>query len=82
MKKWVVENDCILNTSVWQKFEGDCNHVFALKCAVCSQKLIYMRNYRPAFIKGTTNVQTIALKEHAVTNMHAHALVLFKKQHA
>lgn len=41
-----------------------------------------MRNYRPAFIKGTTNVQTIALKEHAVTNMHAHALVLFKKQHA
>ena len=59
VEKWVVENDRELNTSVWLKFEGDRNHVFSLKCAVCLQfkeKLISMRNYRPAFIEGTTNV--------------------------
>ena len=52
IEKWVAENDRDLNTSVWLKFEGDCNHVYSLKCAVCSQfkeKLISMRNYRPAF---------------------------------
>ena len=84
MEKWVVENDRDLNTSIWLKFKGDCDHVSSLRCAVCSQfneKLISMCNYRPAFIEGTTNVRT-AFREHAVTDMHAHAMVLFKKQHA
>ena len=84
MEKWVVENDRDLNTSVWLKFEGDRNRVYSLKCAVCSQfkeKLISMRNY-PVFIEGTTNVRTTAFKEHAATDMHAHSMVLFKKQHA
>ena len=79
----MVENDRELNTSVWLKFEGDRNHVFSLKCAVCSEfkdKLISMRNYRPAFIEGTTNIGTF--KDHAATDMHAHAMVLLKKQHA
>lgn len=40
-----------------------------------------MRNYRPAFIEGTTNIRT-TFKEHAVRDMHAHAMVLFKKEHA
>ena len=56
---WVVENDRELNTSVWLKFDGDRNHVFSLKCAVCSEfkdMLISMQNYRPAFIEGTTNI--------------------------
>ena len=61
VEKWVVENDRELNTSVGLKFEGDRNHVFSLKCVVCSEfkdKLISMRNYRPAFIEGTTNIRT------------------------
>ena len=81
----MAENDRDLNTSVWLKFEGDRNHVYSLKCAVHSQfkeKLSSMRNYRPAFIEGTTNVRTTAFKEHAATDMHAHSMVLFKKQHA
>ena len=85
VEKWVAENDRDLNTSVWLKFEGHRNHVYSLKCAVCSQfkeKLISMRNYCPAFIEGTTNVRTTAFKEHAATDMHAHSMVLFKKQHA
>ena len=39
-----------------------------------------MRNFRPAFIDGTTNVRTTTFKEHAATDMHARAMVLFKKQ--
>jgi len=31
-----------------------------------------MRNYRPAFVEGTTNVRTKAFRYHMVTYMHAH----------
>ena len=41
-----------------------------------------MRNFRPAFIEGTTNVRTTTFKEHAATDMHARAMGLFKKQRA
>ena len=60
VEKWVVENDRELNTSVWLKFDmADRNHVSLLQCAVFSQfreKLAGMRNFRPAFIEGTTCV--------------------------
>ena len=55
----------------------------ASKCAVCSHfkvKLESMRNYRSAFIDGTSNVHTSTFKEHATTDMHARAMALFKKQ--
>ena len=84
VEKWVAENDKVLNTSVWLKFErADHDHVLSLKCAVCSRfkdKLVSMGNHRPTFVEGTTNVRTSLFKEHAVTNMHARAMVLFKKQ--
>ena len=35
VEKWVVENDRVLNTSVWLKFEGDHNQVFSHRFAVC-----------------------------------------------
>ena len=38
------------------------------------------RNYRSSFIDGSTNVRTSTFKEHAVTNMHARAMALFKKE--
>ena len=41
-----------------------------------------MRNYRPAFVEGTTNVRTSTFKDHASTDMHARAMTLFRKQHA
>ena len=41
-----------------------------------------MRNYRPAFIEGTTNVRTSTFKDHTATDMHARAMMLHKKQHA
>ncbi len=81
VEKWVVENDRALNTSVWLKFDmTDRDHVASLRCEVCSQfkdKLVSMRNFRPAFIDGTTNVRTTTFKEHAATDMHARAMVLY-----
>ena len=82
VEKWVMENDRTLNTSVWLKFDmADRDHVLALRCDVCSQfkeRLQSMRNFRPAFIEGTTNVRTTTFKEHAATDMHARAMGLDK----
>ena len=39
-----------------------------------------MRNYRPAFIEGTSNVRTSTLfKVHANSDRHKYGLVLLKK---
>ena len=38
-----------------------------------------MRNYRPAFSDDTSNVRTSTFKDHADTDMHKYAMVLFKK---
>ena len=88
VEKWITENDRAMNTGTWLKFEmADRNHVAVLKCAVCSQfkaKLESMRNYRPAFIDGTSNVRvrTSTFKEYASTDMHCRAMILFKKERA
>ena len=39
-----------------------------------------MRNFRPAFIDGTTNVRLSTVKDHVGTDMHARAMLLYKKQ--
>jgi hypothetical protein len=61
VEKWIVENDMDLDTLVWLKFEmADQEHVAVLKCSVCSRfvdKLESMRNFRPAFIDGTSNIR-------------------------
>ena len=86
VEKWVAENDRALNTTTCLKFDmADRNHVASLRCAICSQfkdKLVPMRNFRPAFIEGTTSIRTTAFKDHAATDIHAHTMCLFKKQHA
>ena len=76
-----MENDRVLNTSVWLKFDmADRDHVSSLRCEVCSQFKDKLVSMRPAFINGTMNFRTTTFKEHAATDMHAHAMVLFKKQ--
>ena len=80
----MVEYDRTLNTTVWLKFYmADRDHVASLRCAVSTQfkdNLVSMRNFRPAFIEGTTNVQTSTFKEHAATSMHERVIGQFKKQ--
>ena len=84
VEKWIRDYDKTLNTMLWLKFKmADRDHVSSLRCDLCSQfkdKLISMRNYRSAFVEGTTNVKTSSFKEHPETDMHAHATLLFKKQ--
>ena len=83
-EKWVAEYNRTLNTTMWLKFNmADQDHMASLWCAICTQfkdKLVSMRNFHPAFIKGTTNVRTSTFKEHAATSMHERAMGLFKKQ--
>ncbi len=79
-----MENDWELNTSTWLKLEMvDREHVALLKCSVCSQfatKLESMRNFKAAFIDGSSNIRLSSVKDHAATDMHAYAMLLLKKQ--
>lgn len=82
--KWIVEYDKELNTSTWLKYAViDCIHVDALACSVCTDfksKLEGMRNYDPAFTKGSRNLRTSSFKDHAASSMHVRAMSLLKKQ--
>ena len=56
-----------------------------LKCDVCSRfkdKLVLMRNCRPAFIDGTTNIWASTFKDHTATAMHCLAMLLAQKEMA
>ena len=80
VEKWIMESNKNLNTSVWLKFETaaeDCHHVATLKCTVCSrfwERLQPVKNYRLAFIEGTSNIRTSSFKDHAETDMHKQAM--------
>ena len=84
VEKWITESDKELNTSVWLKYEkADREYVTTLKCSMCidfKDKLVGMRNYNPAFVDGSTNLRASSFKDHAATDMHARAMLLFKKQ--
>ena len=62
---------------------ADREHVALLKCSVCSEfstKLESMRNFKPAFIDGSSNVRVSAVQDHATTDTNAYAMLLLKKQ--
>ena len=85
MEKWIAENDKLLQTLRWMRFEtlSDREHVTVLKCDVCSRfkdKLVSMQNFRPAFIDGTTNIQASTFKDHVATTMHCRAMLLAQKE--
>ena len=84
VQEWISQYDKQFNTAVWLKFDTvDRTHVSTLRCSVCSQfqkQLESLRNFRPAFIEGTTNVRLSTVKDHAGTDMHARAMLLYKKQ--
>eukprot|EP00731_Ephydatia_muelleri_P017065 Em0010g163a len=87
VEKWVAENDKELDTSLWLKYEKDGRDtVGLLKCAVCVEfeaRLVGMRNFRSTFIEGITpNLRTTSFKDHAKSDMHARAMMLFKKKQA
>ena len=84
-EKWVVENNKELHISVLLKiYIANHNHVVMLNIyAVCSQfraKLEGMHNYCSLLIDGLTTIRTSIFKENAVTDMHAWAMSLHKKE--
>ena len=89
VEKWIRENDKTLDTTLWLKFDVvvavDHDHVSKLKCSICDQfeeRLISMWNYNSAFVEGTTNTHASSFKEHASTEMHKRAMILYKKEHS
>ena len=75
LEKWIAENDKSLQTLGWLHFETSSNreHVTVLKCDVSrfKKKLVSMRNFRPAFIDGATNIRASTFKDHVATTYHA-----------
>ena len=83
VEKWKVENDRALNTSIWLVYNKlDRDHVESLKCGVCvrfEDKIRGCRNFNSAFIEGSKNLRASSFKDHAATDMHKRAMVLFHK---
>ena len=83
VKTWVLENEKILGTSTWLAFNNALDHtiVTSLKCSVCIQfeEKLRGRNFNPVFIVGSTNLRASSFKDHADTDMHVHAMLLYKK---
>ena len=81
--KWIAENDKVLNTTTWLRYDKlDREYVASLKCSMCirfQDKLRGTRNYNPAYITGSKNLRASAFKDHAKSDMHQRAMVLFKK---
>jgi len=66
--KWMRDNDQSLNTLSWLDFEMDGDRVSLLRFKICckyKERLESMRNFRLAYIEGSSSVKTSSLKEHA-----------------
>ena len=76
------DNDKSLNTLSWLDFEMDGDEVSLLRCKICckfKERLESMRNFRLAYIEGSSNVKTSSFKEHADSEMHKRAKELQRK---
>ena len=86
VEKWKTENDKTLGTATWLTYNmADRDHVKSMRCSVCSQfkgQLQGMRNFRPEYIEGSTNLRSSSVKDHAASEMHTRAMMLLKKKQA
>ena len=82
VNKWILDHDKALNTATWLTYEEvDRHHVALLRCSVCKWfKKINSRNFSPAFIDGTRNLQTSRFKDHAKSDMHGRAMQLLRRE--
>ena len=83
VEKWKKESDKAINTTVWLAYEKrDRDHVASLKCSARIQfadKIHSCRNFNQAFIEGSQNLRASSFKDHAATDMHKRAMILFHK---
>jgi len=86
VNKWIAENDKQLDMTTWLCYEkADREHVSSPKCSICirfQEKLLSQKNYNSAFITGSKNLRTSSFKDHVVSDMHKHAMMLYKKSKA
>ena len=88
VQKWISDLEKEYTTTAWLKFETkpeDRDHVSLLKCSIFTRfkdKLISLRNFRDTFFEGTSNVRISTVKDHAESDMHSRAMLLFKKSQA
>ncbi len=64
VKEWISQHDRKLNTALWLKFDMANRlqvYMQSLHCSVCTQ-FKGMRNFRSAFIDGSTNVRVSCVK--------------------
>ena len=83
VQNWISSCDRELNTALWLKYEKyDRDHVASINCSICTtfdEKIRGSRNYNDAFIVGSTNLHTSSFRDHAKTDMHQQAMILFRK---
>ncbi len=83
MQNWISSCDREFNTALWLKYEKyDRDHVASINCSICTtfdEKIRGSRNYNDAFIVGSTNLHTSSFRDHAKTDMHQRAMILFRK---
>jgi len=83
VEKWKRDFDKTLQTALWLDYEKmDREYVSALKCKVCirfSDKIQSARNFNAAFINGSKNLRSSAVKDHGKADMHQTAMRLYNK---
>ena len=86
VEKWKRDFEKCLQTSLWLDYvKMDREYVAMLKCKVCirfSDKIQSCRNYNAAFINGSKNLRSSAVKDHGKTDMHQTAMRLYNKYQA
>jgi len=86
VEKWKRDYDKCLQTSVWLDYEKmDQEFVLSLKCKVCCKfedKIQSVRNFNCAFINGSKNLSSSAMKDHGKNDMHQTAMRLYNKHKA
>ena len=83
VEKWMKELDKKHSTCLWLKFEvADKRSLVTAEMLQFSEKLQSLRNFRSAFIGGSSNIRVSSVKEHAGTDIYSSAMHLLKKQHS
>ena len=62
--------------------QEDYSHAASLKCTLCTRfedKINSCQNFNPALVEGSQNLRASSYKDHATTDMHKRAMVLFHK---
>ena len=85
-RKWQTELDKDCQTVTWLECDKTATGtVTALKCGICirfQSAIERRRNYSDRWVIGAESLRTSNIRDHAKTDQHQHAMMLWKKQQA